>query len=116
VQGMEIQLIDDTWHAANHKSFGPTSRTGAIFGVVAPNRLATKQVGAWTRLRVLARGRQVVVDVNDQTVVDANLDRYAHLLARHPGLKRAQGRIGLQSMTGRVEFRHIMVRELPRGK
>jgi hypothetical protein len=54
------------------------------------------------------------VELNGVTTVDANLDAYVRpSAARHPGLLRDKGRIGLQSCVGRAEFRHISVKELP---
>jgi hypothetical protein len=55
----------------------------------------------------------VKVEVNGQTVVDANLeDSKEKKGARHPGLSRAKGHIGFQSYNTRVEFRNVFLKAL----
>jgi len=115
-QGMEIQLLDDE----NYKGLKPTQYTGSIYDVVAPSKQVTKPAGEWQKIHIIAKGRQITVELNGTKIVDANLDDYKDRakadpdkkLAAHPGLVRTSGHLGLQSHDGRVEFRNLFVKPL----
>ena len=64
-------------------------------------------------MQITARGRRVQVDLNGARVLDADLDQSKAPPEKFPGLRRATGRLGLQSSTGRVEFRALAIRALP---
>jgi len=106
--GMEIQLLDD----ANWANLRPTQFTGSIYDVVPPSKHVTKPFGEWNQIRIVAKGRNVMVELNGTKIVDANLDDYKQRSDRHPGLLRDKGHLGLQSHDGRVEFRNIFVKPL----
>jgi hypothetical protein len=111
--GMEIQILDDNDPRYARLDF--YQYTGSLYHVVAPTRRMTRPAGQWNRLAVRAAGRRLAVWVNDVKVVDADLDRCrqdAAVAREHPGLARRSGRIGLQSHTGRVDFRNLRVRKL----
>jgi hypothetical protein len=111
--GMEIQILDDA-----HKDYEKVQRwqnTGAIYHVVAPTELAGKPAGEWNAMEIRAEKRQVAVTLNGKKVVDADLDeslKDEKIAQEHPGLKRTAGKIGLQSHTGRVEFRNLRLTEI----
>ena len=115
-QGMEIQVLDDE----NYKGIKPAQYTGAIYDVVPPSKSVTKPAGEWNVMRIVAKGRQITVELNGTRIVDANLDEYKDRvkanpekkLAAHPGLLRTTGHLGLQSHDGRVEFRSLFVKPL----
>jgi hypothetical protein len=107
-QGMEIQLLDD----ANWKGLRPTQNTGAIYDVVPPSKVLTKPFGEWNKMRILAKGRQIIVELNGTRIIDANLDNYKDHFKKHPGLLRTKGHIGLQSYNYRVEFRNLFLKQL----
>jgi hypothetical protein len=109
--GMEIQILDDNGPA--YKKLKPWQYTGSIYGVVPPSKRVTRPAGKWNRMRIVARGRRVSVEVNGTKVVDANLDDYKEKHAKeHPGILRRKGHLGLQSHDGRVEFRSLFVKPL----
>jgi hypothetical protein len=112
--GMEIQILDDPWYLdeKNYKGLKQTQRTGSIYGVVPPSRDALKPAGEWNSYRIVAKGRQITVELNGTRIVDANLDDYKEQAKEHSGLKRDKGHIGLQSHDGRVEFRNLFVKPL----
>lgn len=105
--GMELQLIDDEgW--PNKLEAG--QHTGSIYKVVPAATTANKPVGEWNRMRVVAHGRRVTVELNGVVLVNANLDDYREHVQKYPGLERAAGHIGFQSYNYRVEFRNIYLR------
>ncbi|MSU78713.1 MAG: DUF1080 domain-containing protein [Gemmataceae bacterium] len=108
--GMELQLIDDEgWPDKLQK----WQNTGGIYNVVPPKTLKNRPIGEWNQMTVIAKGRQITVINNGETLVDANLDDYVKEHAkRHPGLLRKDGHIGFQSYNKRVEFRNIFLKPL----
>jgi hypothetical protein len=106
--GMEIQLLDDP----NWENLKPAQFTGSIYDVVPPSEHVTKPFGEWNKIRIVAKGRQVMVELNGTKIVDANLDDYKNRADKHPGLLREKGHLGLQSHDGRVEFRNLYVKPL----
>jgi hypothetical protein len=107
--GMEIQLLDD----ANWKGLRPAQQTGSIYDVVPAAKVVTRPHGQWNQMRIVAKGRQIEVELNGTKLVDANLDDYTEKHGeRHPGLRRDKGHIGLQSYNFRVEFRNIFLKAL----
>ncbi|HZT82182.1 MAG TPA: DUF1080 domain-containing protein [Gemmataceae bacterium] len=112
-QGMEIQLIDDQNYEKVHKyKLKPTQNTGAIYDVVGPSKLPGKGPGVWNKMRIVARGRHVTVELNGEKIIDANLDDYKAKYEKHPGLLRAKGHLGLQSHGGGLDFRNLYVKPL----
>jgi hypothetical protein len=111
-QGMEIQLLDDEWHKKNYKDLRPTQLTGSIYDVVPPSKDVLKPIGEWNKITIIAKGRQVTIELNGTKIVDANLDDHKDRFDKHPGLKAEKGHLGLQSHDGRVEFRNLYVKPL----
>jgi hypothetical protein len=112
-KGIEIQLIDDANYEKVHKyKLKPTQHTGSIYGVVPPSKLPGKGPGVWNKMRIVAKGSRITVELNGETVTDANLDDYKSHTKEHPGLLRPKGHLGVQSHGGRVEFRNLHVKPL----
>ena len=107
--GMEIQVLDD--EDARYKSLQPFQYCGSIYGVVAAERGHTKPAGEWNMMEIRAEGSKVQVKLNGATVVDADLEKHADAAEKHPGIKRRDGYIGLQSHSEPVEFRNIRIKE-----
>lgn len=107
-EGMEIQLLDDE----NWKDLRPEQYTGSIYDVVAPSKQVGKPHGEWNKMRIVAKGRQITVELNGTTIVDANLDDYKDHAKKHPGLLREKGHLGLQSYNYRVDFRNLYVKPM----
>jgi hypothetical protein len=108
--GMEIQILDD--ESDRYKSLQPYQYCGSIYGVVAAKRGHTKPAGEWNAMEIRAEGPKVRVKLNGETIVDANLDDHADAAEKHPGIKRRDGYIGLQSHSEPVEFRNVQVKPL----
>ncbi|MCX8037620.1 MAG: DUF1080 domain-containing protein [Candidatus Sumerlaeia bacterium] len=122
--GMEIQVLDD--YAKQYDNLRAVQYTGSIYDVQAaapgvtkkedPEKWkdrATKPAGQWQKMDILCVGRKVKISINGRVVVDANLDDYPDKVAKHPGLKRTSGFIGLQNHGSGVDYRNIRIRPIP---
>ncbi len=112
-QGMEIQILDHDAEAYKGK-LKPAQYHGSIYDVVAAKTGFLKKTGEWNNEEISADGRHITVTLNGHVIVDANLDdvKDAAVLAKHPGLARASGHIGLLGHDSRVEFRNLRVKPL----
>jgi hypothetical protein len=109
-QFMEIQLIDD------RLSQNPKTKTGALFGVSAPNPPPQAIVEAWHHVHIRLEGRRLQITFDKEKILAVDLDDYKDSFTRFPGLTKATGRIGLQLYPGRIEFKNIRVREIASAK
>jgi len=123
--GMEIQALDD--YAKMYDALQPWQYCGSLYGVVAAAPAVSKKdpkwqdraskppdasgKTPWQKLDILCAGRRVKVTLNDKPIVDANLDDHPDQFAKHPGLKRVAGYIGLQNHSTGVYYRNIMIRD-----
>ena len=65
--------------------------TGAIYNVVPPKTINNKAIGEWNQIKIVAKGRQITVVNNGETLVDANLDDYVKEHGKkHPGILRIE--------------------------
>jgi hypothetical protein len=113
-QGMELQILDDT--AAQYATLQPYQYHGSIYGVVPAKRGHLKPVGEWNCEEVIAKGRQITVKLNGETIVDADIDKASTPETMdhrpHPGLKRDKGHIGFCGHGDYLEFRNIRIKPL----
>ena len=96
----EIQLLDET--SPIHSSIREDQRTGALYGLVAPNPALRPKPNEWHQLRILAVGKQVNVSVDGTEVVATSLSEE----------KRSRGHIAFQLHSKKVQFRNIRIREI----
>jgi hypothetical protein len=109
--GLEIQVLDD--NAEVYKDLKPYQYTGSIYGVIPARRGHVKPPGEWNAMEITARGPRIAVKLNGVVIVDGSLDDHPEAQKDHPGIKRTEGYIGLQSHSDRVEFRNIRIKTLP---
>lgn len=107
--GMEIQVLDD--YAGEYTDLQPWQYTGSIYAVLAPSKRVTKPANQWQQMTIDCRGPKVQVTVNGEMIIDTNLINYMDKIREHPGLKRREGYIGLQSHSTKIEYRNIYLRE-----
>ena len=112
-KGMEIQILDHDAPVYQGK-LKPAQYHGSIYDVVAAKTGYLKKTGEWNKEEIVADGRRIKVTLNGTVIVDADLDSVTDpaVLAKHPGLARTTGHIGLLGHHSRVEFRNMRVREL----
>jgi hypothetical protein len=110
--GIEIQILDDS--GSQYTSLRPAQYHGSIYDVIPATRGSLKPVGQWNSEEIIARGRQITVKLNGNTIVDANLDQVKDeaALKKHPGLSRKSGHLGFLGHGTRVEFRNIRIKKL----
>lgn len=107
---MEVQLADD--YGESQRAVLPVQRTGAIHAVVPARLRATRRAGQWNSMEIRAEGRKIRVRLNEKIVVDSNFDDFINQFPDRPALARSSGYIGLQSHSGRAEFRNLQVQVL----
>ena len=116
--GIELQILDNYGAEARYeKKLRPEQFHGAVYDVVAPERLdAQKPVGQWNTQEVTAIGRKLSVKVNGKTIINADLNSVKDpvMLLKHPGILRASGHIGFLGHNDEVYFKNIRIKELPR--
>lgn len=111
-EGIEIQVLDDA--GSEYTKLRPTQYHGSIYDVVPAKRGAQLPAGEWNEQEIIAKGRQITVKLNGQTIVDANLDEVTDpaVLQKHPGLQNTTGHIGLLGHGRKVEFRNMRIKDL----
>ena len=111
--GMEIQVLEDG--SPVYWDLQPYQYHGSIYGVVPARRGVLRPVGEWNAEEITVKGRHVTVEVNGETIIDADIDEASAggtLDHRdHPGLKRSSGHIGFLGHGSIVEFRNIRIKE-----
>ncbi|MBX3732939.1 MAG: DUF1080 domain-containing protein [Verrucomicrobiae bacterium] len=95
--GNEMQILDDS-HLAGPKKWS----TGALYDVVAANRVASKPAGEWNTVRIEARGPTVRIQLNGDEILN------------HHGVRSLRGYLGLQNHDDQsvVMFRNVRITEL----
>lgn len=112
--GMEIQVLENT--AEKYAKLQPYQYHGSIYGVVPAKRGALNPVGQWNSEEITAQGSHVVVKVNGQVIVDADIKEASKdgtMDGReHPGLLNEKGYLGILGHGGGVDFRNMRIKEL----
>jgi hypothetical protein len=109
--GMEIQILDDGNEMYRGK-IRSEQHHGSIYDVIPARTGYLKPAGDWNTEEILADGRHVRVTLNGVIILDANLDivREPAVLAKHPGLARTSGHIGLLGHDSLVTFRRLRIK------
>lgn len=94
--GHELQILDDAGLPAPKKW-----STGALYDVVAANRVMSKPAGEWNALRIEAIGLRVRAWLNGVEIIN------------HDGVRSTRGYVGLQNHDDKAvtRFRHIRIME-----
>jgi hypothetical protein len=95
--GHEMQILDDSNLPKPEKW-----STGALYDVVAANRVMSKPAGEWNSVRIEARGLRVKIWLNGTEIIN------------HDGVRSARGYLGLQNHDDKAvtRFRNIRITEL----
>ena len=124
--GFEMQLLDDAGHADAKN--GPRYRTGALYGMIAPNAAPARPAGEWNSGRILVRGDHIEHWINGTKVLDGSLTDpgiregvqkrwglYPPIveMLTHP---KPEGPICLQHHGDPVWFRNLKIRRYPQQR
>ncbi len=118
--GMEIQILDDAdynvkWDAGN--------ANGALYDLVHPAVDANKPVGEWNHYKITANDNIIIVEMNGQEIVKADLNQWKEA-GKNPdgshnkfkyaiGSLPREGFIGLQNYGGTpVWFKNVKLKAL----
>lgn len=121
---VEIQILDD--NDPHWKNEAPHAKNGGLYGHLPPKVNNGKPAGEWNRMTVTAKGKHIIVAVNGEITVDADLSVWTDAKKNPDGtdippwLSRpwaelpTKGRIGLQGKHGNAApyFRNIKIKEL----
>jgi choline dehydrogenase-like flavoprotein len=104
-RGYEIQIDDMGFNVDTGLNFSPLHQTGAVYALAPSSQIASKPAGQWNTFEIEATNALIKVTLNGQLVANYPIP------ASNPRLRA--GHIGLQSHTGNVQFRNILIRSLP---
>jgi alpha-L-fucosidase len=102
---MEAQILDDK--AEKHRDIKPGQHSGSLYMICPAIEDASRSVGEWNKMSVMADGNHIVIRVNGKTVADAEGKTHPEILKRSPA-----GAIGLQDHSTEIWFRKIYVADL----
>ena len=109
--GMEIQILDNT--APKYEDLKDYQFHGGLYSLAAAELGFLKPVGEWNRQRVIVRGAGVLVILNGETILQANLEELSEKHPDHEGVKRRAGHIAWLGHGDKVAYRDIRIAELP---
>jgi len=113
-KGMEIQVLDDVHE--RYKDIKEWQHHGSIYGVVPAKTGFLKPAGEWNSEEIIAKGKQIKVILNGETIVDADIEKASANGTidgkEHPGLKRDSGHICFCGHGAEVWFRNLRIKEL----
>jgi hypothetical protein len=97
--------------------------TGAVYDCAAPRRKVDVEVGRWHTLVIMARGPRVSVFFDTELITDVSLDDWPKAGENPDGTtnkfkiapkdRPRSGRIGLQYHGKRIEYRNLLIEEMP---
>ncbi len=103
--GMEIQILDD--FAPVYKDILPGQHCGSLYKIAPASKQVLKPAGEWNHMRITADGDHIVVEMNGETIVDANGTSHPEILNR---IK--VGPVGFQNHSTGVWYRNIRFADL----
>jgi len=113
-KGMEIQVLDDA--NDRYKNIKEWQHHGSVYGVVPAKTGFLKPAGEWNSEEIIAKGKQIKVILNGETIVDADVAKASENGTldgkEHPGLKRDSGHICFCGHGAEVWFRNMRIKEL----
>ena len=115
--GFEIQIFDSTGKKKLSKH-----DNGALYDAVAPKSNLAKPIGEWDHFRITCKGPMVIVVLNGEEIVKANLDNWTNGNRNPDGSRNKfktalkdlprKGHIGFQDHGHEVWFRNVYIKRL----
>lgn len=107
--GFEIQILDDT--AKKHQDLKEGQHNGSIYLLAPAKKKTALPVGEWNKQKVTVIGSAIVVELNGQIIVRANLNELSEKNPELYGLMRRSGHIAIAGHGETVSFRNIQITE-----
>lgn len=106
----EVQLLDDAGQPAS------VHGTGSLYRYKGPTANPTKPAPEWNTIEITCLGPKITVQVNGETVLEADQTDLPDLKNKPAGIpspqnKPLKGYVALQSHSGKVEFRKVQIRQ-----
>ncbi|MDR0352570.1 MAG: DUF1080 domain-containing protein, partial [Opitutaceae bacterium] len=115
---LEIQIAQGDRPDGNDRAL-----VGALYDCAAPSRQIEIEPGAWYQLLLMARNNDLVIYINDERLVHANLDKWTTpgknpdgTANQYPKALKTfarSGPIGLHGADGKIEYRNLFIDPLP---
>ena len=108
----ELQVLDDG-HSA-YASIDPRQAHGSAYGIVAAKRGVLRPQGEWNHEIVTVKGSTIKVELNGNTILDADLATVTEYMANspHPGKDRTEGHVGFAGHSDPVRFKNVEIMPL----
>ncbi len=120
--GFEIQLMDDEGIRRSRGELEAKKLNGSLYDCQAASSAPGKPAGQWNDLKLTCRGPMIRLEINGETVNEANVDRWDTPMENPDGSKNKfktalkdlprSGRIGFQNHGQVVWFKDVKIREL----
>ena len=111
--GMELQILDNTH--PKYSKLKESQYHGSLYKLQAAKRGFLKPVGEWNHQKVTIAGTSVLVELNGNVILKANLDELAKQNPKHKGVRRRSGYICFCGHGAPVQFKNITLLQLPRS-
>ena len=110
----EIQILDD--EAPIYKDLDSRQYTGAVYGMIAPQRGHSKPAGQWNDLRVKVIGSRITVHLNGHEVLNGDVSTVTEFKDNqlHPGKDRQSGHFGFAGHDDPIRCRNIRLKSIPK--
>ena len=108
--GMEIQVLDDTH--PRYAELREYQYHGSLYALAPAKRATLKPLGEWNDMRIYVDGPAILVEVNGEVTLRANLDDLNASHPDHEGAKRRSGHITFLGHNSPVAYRNIRIREI----
>jgi hypothetical protein len=109
--GMEIQILDNT--DPKHANLKDYQFNGSLYTLAPAKQGSLKPVGEWNHQRVTVFDYGLMVELNGETILKANLDELAYRNPKHEGVRRRAGHLALLGHGSPVAFKNIQIVESP---
>ena len=108
---MELQILDNS--DAKWKDLKDYQFNGSLYTLAPAKKSGLKAVGEWNHERVSVTGSGLMVELNGETILRANLDDLSAGFPKHEGAKRRAGHLAWLGHGDRVAFKNIQILETP---
>ena len=108
----ELQILDS--EHPRYAKLDPRQYHGSAYGIFAAKRGHLKEVGQWNHQTVTVEGSKIVVILNNQLILNADLSKATSFMAKkkHPGIALKEGHFGFAGHNDPVAFRKIKIKKI----